>query len=184
VNLLGGTLNLTGVTGGTIAVNGPLNAGALSTAVAFYNVTLGGGGAISGRPPPSNNIGTLTIAAGFNFLNGATDTLGLKSFWHGHDYQRQCGSELRWSADVTDGEPDVHAGNALVTLGPTIGPVQPDPGGKRGGDNSHGEPGNGDADLAGVLAGATVTVTGALTAQAVTTAAAALQQYPLGAAGL
>jgi len=34
--------------------------------VAFYNVTLGGGGRFPGGHT-FNNIGTLTIAAGFNF---------------------------------------------------------------------------------------------------------------------
>jgi hypothetical protein len=76
VNLGTGTLDLTGMTGGSVTVSGALTAANLTTASAAYNIALTGGATISNAVTFSNT-GTLTLGASgmtTTFTGGVTAT--------------------------------------------------------------------------------------------------------------
>ncbi len=74
VNLGTGTLNLAGKTGGSVTVNGLLNAGALTTIGNGYSVALNAGGTVSGAVATTfSNTGTVTLG------NDAGDVLAFEA---------------------------------------------------------------------------------------------------------
>ena len=167
-----GTLDLSGATGGTITVTGNLTATGLNTAGAAYNVALNGGGTIT-NAVSFLNTGSLSVgASGFAFTGGASDTAGAKSFAGGTISANNAVLNFGLTAVTLTGSTTFNGGSGLVTLGATTGAFNLILVGSGGALIASANLAvGGTLNLTGVLAGATVTVTGGLTAQAITTAA-------------
>ncbi|WP_304242985.1 hypothetical protein, partial [Gracilinema caldarium] len=170
------TVTLTNTTG-TIDFQGAVTATSLTTAAQGYNVRFRNGGSITNAVTFSNT-GSLTIDAGFTFTGGVTKTVGVKSLGGtiatgggaGQNINLGTAGNITLTANTT-----LSSGSGAITLFDIPGPANCNLVLSGSGTNTLGAVnlGSGTLDLSGLTGGST-TVNGGLTAQALSTPAAAV----------
>ncbi len=159
----------------TMAFNGLVTLTNMSAALAVgvpYSITLGAGGSVTSAVTLSNT-GTLTVgAAGFAFNGGTTKLAGPKSFEGGTISAGNQPLNFGTAGNVTlTATTTFNAGSGAITLFAIPGPANVNLVIQGSGTDSLATVGlgTGTLDLSGMLAGGSVTVSGALTANALTT---------------
>jgi len=103
VNLGTGTLNLAGKTGGSVTVNGALSTGAMTTVGNAYNITLNGGGTISGAVATTFQQHRLADhrPEWLHLHRRGAEDGGRGQELRGHHQLHQRGAELRTAGAIT-----------------------------------------------------------------------------------
>jgi hypothetical protein len=179
------TVTLTNTSAGqTIDFQGAVTIGTLSTAAQGYNVRFGAGGTITNAVTFSNT-GTLVIANGMTFTGGVTATAPSSKSLAGTISTTNAAINFGTAGTITlTGNTTLSSGSGNITLYDIPGPSNCNLILTGSGTNTLGvvNLGTGTLDLSG-LSGGTTSVNGALTAQALSTPAAAVNLVFNGGAG-
>ena len=179
------TVTLTNTSAGqTIDFQGAVTIGTLSTAAQGYNVRFGAGGTITNAVTFSNT-GTLVIANGMTFTGGVTATAPSSKSLAGTISTTNAAINFGTAGTITlTGNTTLSSGSGNITLYDIPGPGNFNLTLTGSGTNTLGvvNLGTGTLDLSG-LSGGTTSVDGALTAQALSTPAAAVNLVFNGGAG-
>ena len=170
VNLGTGTLDLSGMTGGSVTAGGLVSAAALTTVGNNYAIALNGGGTVTGAVS-FLNTGTLTIGAGFTFTNGASKIVGAKSL-NGTISATASALNFGTAGNVSlAGNTTLNATSGVITLFDIPVAANANLVMQGSGADVLGvvNLGTGTLDLSGMTAGGSVTVGGLVSAAALTT---------------